>query len=88
MLKLDTLFVALEITMPVSAPDSFIDHDDAWQTEMFWVTETLNEGAKMRFKVKCKLCGWGPASFTHPVRLGLHFCGEKGDWHCDVVHTC
>lgn len=59
-LKRDTLFVALEITMPISALDSFIDHDDAWpwQTEMFWVTETLNDGAKMRFKVKCKLCSW------------------------------
>ena len=66
--------------MPVSAPDSFIDPDEdwPWQTEMFWVTETLGDGARMRFKAKCKICGWGPKSFTDRARLGLHFRGEKG----------
>ena len=66
--------------MPVSAPDSFIDHDPEWpwQTEMYWVRETLHDGAKMRFKVKCKICGWGAKSFTDRLRLGLHFRGEKG----------
>lgn len=66
--------------MAVSMPDSFIEPNDAWpwQTKMFWVTHTINDGARMRFKVKCKLCGWGTASFTDRFRLGLHFRGERG----------